>query len=75
MLDENVSWNEHIKTAENKLSKNTGLLCKAKQFFDEWSKGKYFSHIHSYMNYANITWASTNPTKLRKTHYLQKQAV
>ena len=31
MLDENILWKEHIKTVENKLSKNTGLLCKAKQ--------------------------------------------
>ena len=26
MLDENVSWRYHIKTVENKLSKNIGLL-------------------------------------------------
>ena len=31
MLDENISWKGHIKTVENKLSKNIGLLCKAKQ--------------------------------------------
>ena len=32
MLDENISWKEHIKTVENKLSKNNGLFCKAKQY-------------------------------------------
>ena len=74
MLDKNISWNEHIKTAENKLSKNIGLLCKAKQLFNESIKSTYFSYIHSYLNYANITWARINPSKLRKTHYLQKQA-
>ena len=26
MLDKNVSWKYHIKTVENKLSKNTGLM-------------------------------------------------
>ena len=26
------------------------------------------------MNHANIAWASTNPAKLKKIHYLQKQA-
>ena len=30
MLDENISWKEHTKTVENKLSKNIGLFCKAK---------------------------------------------
>ena len=35
ILDENISWKYHIKTVENKLSKNIGLLCRAKQFLDE----------------------------------------
>ena len=74
MLDENISWKEHIKAVENKLSKNIGLLCKAKQLLDNESlKSVYFSYIHSYLNQANIAWASTNPTKLKKIHYLQKQ--
>ena len=34
MLDENISRKEHIKTVENKLSKNTGLLLKAKKILD-----------------------------------------
>ena len=32
MLDENISWKNPIKTVENKLSKNIGLLCRAKNF-------------------------------------------
>ena len=32
MLDENISWKNLIKTVENKLSKNIGLLCRAKNF-------------------------------------------
>ena len=58
MLDENFSWKEHIKTVENKLSKNTGLLCKTKQLLDNESlKSINFSYIHSYLNYTNISWA------------------
>ena len=75
MLDENISWKEHIKTVENKLSKNIGLLCKSKQLLDNESlKSIYFSYIHSYLNYANIALASANPTKFKKINYLQKQA-
>ena len=66
-----ISWKEHIKTIENKLSKDIGLLCKAKKLLDNESlKPIYLSYIHSYLNYAN----STNPTKLKKVFYLQKQA-
>ena len=36
------------------------------QFLDEDSlKTIYFSYIHSYLNYANIAWASTYATKLK----------
>ena len=67
MLDEIISWKEHFKTVENKLFKSIGLLCKSKQLLDNESlKSKYLSHVHSYLNYANIAWESTNPTKLKK---------
>ena len=73
MLDENISWKEHVKIEENELSKNVGLLCKAKQLLDNESlKSIYFSYIHSYMNYANIAWASCNPAKLKKNTLFTK---
>ena len=34
----------------------------------------HFSHIHSYLNYANIAWARTYQTKLKTFHYHQKHA-
>ena len=75
ILNENVSWRYHIKTVENKLSKNIGLLCRAKQFLDETSlKTTYFSYIHSFLNYAKIAWASTHFIKLKKINYKRKQA-
>ena len=67
MLAKNISWKEHIKTVENKLSKNIGLLCKAKQLLDNESlKSIYFSYVHSNLNYFSITWASINSAKLKK---------
>ena len=34
----------------------------------------YFSLIHCFINYANITWSCTQPSKLKKIHSLQKHA-
>ena len=34
----------------------------------------YFAYIHSYLNYANIAWASTYRTKLKTIHFHQKHA-
>ena len=65
LLDENITWKKHICSVEKKLAKNIGLLYRAKYFLDESSlKTVYFSYIHSYLNYANIAWASTYQTKL-----------
>ena len=44
MLDENLSWEDHMKKVENKLTKNVGVLYCMKQFLDESSLKKvYFS--------------------------------
>ena len=76
MLDENVNWQEHIRTIENKIAKNIGLLYRAKYLLNESSlKCIYFAYIHSYLNYANIAWASTYRTKLKAIYLLQKRAL
>ena len=55
MLDENITWKDHIYTIENKIEKNLGLLYRAKQLLNEESlKITYFSHIHSNLNYVNV---------------------
>ena len=72
MLDENVNSQEH----ENKIAKITGLLNRGKYLLNESSlKCIYFAYIHSYLNYANIAWASTYRTKLKAVQLLHKRAV
>ena len=76
MLNENVNWQEHIHTVENKRAKNIRLLYCAKYLLSESSlKYIYFVYIHSYLNYANIAWGSTYRTKLKAIHLLQKLSV
>ena len=65
LLDENLSWKEHIKYNENKIAKNLGLLYKAKHYLNKRSLlVLYYSFIHTYINYGNIAWGSTNKTNL-----------
>ena len=35
----------------------------------------YYSYIHTYLNYANLSWASTNKTNLKKLLSQQKHAI
>ena len=68
LADENLTWIDHITLVKNKLSKNLGLLHKAKNYLNKKSMvSLYYSFIHSYLNYGNITWCSTSMRKLKKT--------
>ena len=76
MVDENLTWIDHITLVKNKFSKNLGLLHKAKNYLNKKSMViLYYSFIHSYLNDGNIAWCSTSMTKLKKLLYEQKQAL
>ena len=66
ILDESLTWRNHIHTVENKVSKNLGILNKAKPYLNiNCLRILYFSFIHSYLTYCNVAWASTYHTKLK----------
>ena len=76
LLDDNLSWKEHIKYLENKIAKNIGLMYRAKPFLDKESLlALYYSYIHSNLNYANLAWGSTYLTNLKKLRSQQKHAI
>ena len=51
-------------------------MYKAKPFLDKDSLlSLYFSGIHSYINYANLAWASKHKTNLKKVYSQQKHAL
>ena len=75
LLDENLSWKEHIKCIESKISKSIGILYKSRILLNEkCTKQLYFSFIHSYLNYGNAAWGSTTKTNLTILLRRQKHA-
>ena len=76
LVDEHLSYIDHINTLENKLSKNLGFLYKAKPFLNaKTMKCLYFSLSHSYLTYGNIAWCSTSMAKLKSIFSKQKQVI
>ena len=76
LLHGNITWKNCICSVEKKIAKNIGLLYCAKYLLDKPSlKTVHFTYIHSYLNYANIAWASSYQTKLKTVHYHQKHAI
>ena len=63
----NLTWRDYVHTVENKTAKNIGLLYQGKHYLDDnWLRKIYFAYIYTYLNYANIPWASTHKIKLKK---------
>ena len=75
IIDENVTWKNHIEVVENKISKNIGVLYRTSHLLDFKNLLKiYFTFILIYISYANIAWASTLKTKLQGILKKQKDA-
>ena len=75
IIDENLTWKNHIKVIENKISKNIGVLYRASHLLDLKNLLKiYFCFVHIYISYANIAWASTFEAKLQGILKKQKHA-
>ena len=76
LLDECMSWKNHINHIENKISKSIGLLYRAKSYLNKNSLlALYYLYIHTYLNYGNIVWGSSNKTNLAKLLIQQKHAI
>ena len=75
-LDENLSWKYQNKYIENKVPKDIGLLYKAKLFLKKNALlTLYYSYIQTYLNYASLSWGSTNRANLKELVSQQKYVV
>lgn len=76
ILDENLTWKSHIQVVESKISKNIGVIARArKNVNSKAARSLYFSFVHPYISYGNLAYASTHKSKLSRIHRLQKRAV
>ena len=78
IIDENIilPGNTTQESLKTKSLKNIGILYTASKYLNFKCLAKiYFSLIHSYINYANIVWGSSNRTGLKKILLKQKQAM
>ena len=75
-IDENLTWKYHIEHVCNKVSKSIGIMYKSRNLLSKrLMKQLYFSFIHSYLNYANIVWASNNKSNLISLYRHRKHAI
>ena len=76
MIDAGLTWQAHIDTISNKLSRATGLLYKIRPYVNiQILKMLYYSLIFSHLNYAVEIWGSTHNIYLNRILILQKRAI
>ena len=73
IVDENLTWKNHIEVIENKISKNF-VIYRASHLLDFKNLKIYFSFIHIYISYSNIFWVGTFKTKLQGILKKQKHS-
>ena len=75
IIDQHLTWKNHIDYITKKIIKTTGMLCRIRFYVSHvLLKILYNSLIYPYLHYGNIVWANNYPTRLMKLFKLQKKS-
>ena len=76
LIDETLTWNNHIGSVLKKIFKSTGIISKIRHYTNQnTSKLLYHALVYPYLTYANLAWGNTYPSKLQKLMSVQKKIV
>ena len=76
IIDPNLKWNLHIDHLTTVISRNIGVMSRAKFFLDTHLLTLlYNSLVLPYINYCCVVWGFTFPSYLNKIELLQKRAI
>ena len=76
IVDEKLSWTEHISSVTKTISRNTGVLSKLRSFLPPPILFSiYNTLILPYINYCNIVWARSSTNHLHSLTLIQKRAI
>ena len=66
IIDENLTWEQHIKALSKKLARCTGSLNRIIQFLPKnMHKELYYTLLESYLAYGVTVWGKASKSKLR----------
>ena len=76
ILDEHLTWNNHIEHVQSKLNKTIGILYRARNRLDpNILKLLYISLVYPYLSYCILIWGHTHKTYLTKLFISQKKII
>ena len=76
VIDNKLSWNDHISYISGKIARGIGILIKARAVLNrDTLVTLYYSFIYPYYIYCNHVWGSTSDRNLNRLFVLQKKAI
>ena len=76
IIDQGLTWKHHIKEIEKKVSKNVGVIIRAKRVLNKEALHLlYCSLVLPYLQYCVLIWYATYKAKTSKLAKLQKKVI
>ena len=76
IINEKLTWDDHISLLCNKISKNIGIIRRIKKKIPiTLLRNLYFTLINPYFEYCNVIWAISSSIALVKLFRIQKRAI
>ena len=76
IIDDRLSWENHIHYIKGKISKGIGIICKVRNILNESTLvNLYNCFVYPYVNYAIEIWGDTYDCYLDSIYKLQKKAL
>ena len=75
ILSADLKWDKHIDIVTNKVSKNIGIIAKARHLLPQHlTRTLYLTLVDPYVSYCNLVWSLSHATtKLDRIYKLQKK--
>jgi len=76
IIDNKLSWKEHISYISNKISKGIGVIRKVKDLLNKDTlRTLYYTFIYPYLTYCNLIWGRAANVHLSRLFLLQKRII
>ena len=76
IVDNKLTWNNHISVLTTKIAKSIGILLKCRKYLEERILlNLYYSFIYPYLLYGNLIWGNAATTLVEKVGKKQKLAI
>ena len=76
IIDEYLTWNDHLSLIHNKLLKSAAIISKSRHYLNiKARKLLYYALVYPYLIYSNIIWGSTYKKIILRLINIQKKVI